>query len=72
MTTPRLQQIIDRSLSLIYVKNRYAEYALANEISEPLIGFKKGEMPGKTDYGLFPNRDNGARFIIRFRCNNQN
>lgn len=49
-----LQQIIDNSQALIVAKNRSGEYILANDISARLLGLRKDEMIGRTDYDLFP------------------
>ena len=49
-----LQQTIDNSTAVIYVKDTDGKYLLANHQFEELFNVKMEEVVGKTDYEIFP------------------
>jgi len=50
----RLQDIVDNSSALIYVKDRDGRYLLVNRHFEQRFGFARDDVLGKTDFDLFP------------------
>lgn len=53
----RLRQIVDLVPDLVFVKNRAAEYILANEAFAEVFGRPVEEIIGHTDYELFEHQD---------------
>lgn len=64
-----LQQIIDNTSTVIYVKDRQFHYILVNTRYERLFGISRHEIIGKTDFDLFSPemasgfRDNDERVV---------
>ena len=50
----RLQQILDCTTACIYVKDTESRYLLINRRFEELFHISREEIPGKTDYDVFP------------------
>jgi PAS domain S-box-containing protein len=50
----RLQDILNRAPSVVYVKDRQGRYSFVNRHFERLSGFKREEVLNRTDFELFP------------------
>jgi PAS domain S-box-containing protein len=62
----RLQQILDCTTAVIYVKDTESRYQLINRRFEELFHISRQEIPGKTDYDMFPKETADA-----FRVNDR-
>jgi PAS domain S-box-containing protein len=51
----RLQDIIDNTTAVIYLKDQDGRYVLINDRFEMLHGMRRDEVVGKTDHDLFPS-----------------
>jgi PAS domain S-box-containing protein len=60
----RLQDIVDNSTALIYVKDPDGRYLLVNRRFEEIVHGRRDELVGKTDYDVFP-----ATVADAFRAN---
>lgn len=49
-----LQEMIDGSPSMIFLKDIEGRFVVINKILERLLGITRDELKGKTDYDLFP------------------
>jgi PAS domain S-box-containing protein len=54
MSEQELQNILDNSTAVIYVKDTDGRYLGVNRRFEDLFGVSRAEVLGKTDYDLFP------------------
>lgn len=54
LSEERLQQILDCTTACIYVKDTESRYQLINRRFEELFHISREEIPGKTDYDVFP------------------
>ena len=52
----QLQDLVDNTTSLIYIKNLQGQYISVNRQYEKLLGVSKSDLIGKTDHELFPKR----------------
>ncbi|MEK7757183.1 MAG: PAS domain-containing protein, partial [Planctomycetota bacterium] len=50
----RLQQVLDCTTAVIYVKDTECRYLLINRRFEELFHISREEIPGKSDYDMFP------------------
>ncbi len=62
----RLQQIIDNTTAVIYVKDAEGRYVLINRRFEELFHVRREHMAGRTDYDVFPKETSDA-----FRANDR-
>ncbi len=62
----RLQQIIDNTTAVIYVKDAEGRYVLVNRRFEELFHVRRNQMAGRTDYDVFPKEASDA-----FRANDR-
>lgn len=62
----RLQQIIDNTTAVIYVKDAEGRYVLINRRFEELFHVRREHMAGRTDYDVFPKEASDA-----FRANDR-
>jgi PAS domain S-box-containing protein len=58
----RLQDIVDNSAALVFVKDTAGRYVLINRYFEQRFGFTRAEVVGKTDFELFP-REAAAVYV---------
>jgi PAS domain S-box-containing protein len=61
-----LQEILDRSTAVIYVKDTAGRYLLINSHYERLFGVSNDQIVGKTDYDVFP-----AEIVGPLRANDE-
>ena len=61
-----MQSIMDHTPAVIFVKTIDGKYAFINKSCEKLLGKKKDEVIGKTDYEIFPQE-----FADKFTCDDQ-
>ena len=54
-TKNQLQEIIDNTTAVIYLKDIEGRYLMINKRYEELFHIKKEEIHGKTDHNIFPN-----------------
>ncbi len=51
----RLEDIVDNSAALVYVKDTAGRYLLVNRHFEQELGFRREDVLGRTDFELFPH-----------------